>query len=154
MQILEYCRDKLEGVYQSFVTAFFFTQSAVSEVAPVSAGCYHCFLSIVGCFFHSGRAMLMLSLPLPPVISPPLKAPLTPRRLLIVCDNQQYGCSVVVNLDRLESHLKECEHNPKRPVQCEQGCGMVVPMDEVKVRAGVAAGRLTLWVYNSADVAS
>ena len=40
---------------------------------------------------------------------------------------------MVVNLDRLESHLKECEHNPKRPVQCEQGCGMVVPMDEVKV---------------------
>ncbi|XP_043203915.1 E3 ubiquitin-protein ligase NRDP1-like [Amphibalanus amphitrite] len=53
-------------------------------------------------------------------------------RLLIVCDNQQYGCTVVINLDRLESHLKECEHNPKRPVQCEQGCGMVVPMDEVK----------------------
>ena len=50
-----------------------------------------------------------------------------------MCDNQQYGCTVVVNLDRLESHLKECEHNPKRPVQCEQGCGMVVPMDEVKV---------------------
>ena len=56
-----------------------------------------------------------------------------------MCDNQQYGCTVVINLDRLESHLKECEHNPKRPVQCEQGCGMVVPMDEVKVRPERAA---------------
>ncbi|XP_076368626.1 E3 ubiquitin-protein ligase NRDP1-like [Tachypleus tridentatus] len=53
-------------------------------------------------------------------------------RLLISCDNSSFGCTAVVKLDRLASHLEGCEHNPRRPVQCEQGCGLVVPMDELK----------------------
>ncbi|XP_013785483.1 E3 ubiquitin-protein ligase NRDP1-like [Limulus polyphemus] len=53
-------------------------------------------------------------------------------RLLISCDNSTFGCAAVVKLDRLSSHLEGCEHNPRRPVQCEQGCGLVVPMDELK----------------------
>lgn len=55
-------------------------------------------------------------------------------RLCISCDNAQYGCSSVLKLDTLPTHLEECEHNPKRPVPCEQGCGLVIPMDELKVR--------------------
>lgn len=39
----------------------------------------------------------------------------------------------MVKLDALTSHLEECEFNPKRPVPCEQGCGLVVPKDELKV---------------------
>lgn len=38
-----------------------------------------------------------------------------------------------MKLDALSSHLEECEFNPKRPVPCEQGCGLVVPKDELKV---------------------
>jgi len=52
-------------------------------------------------------------------------------RLEIRCDNELYGCSVVVKLDTLSHHLKECEHNPKKPVPCSQGCGLTVPKDEM-----------------------
>ena len=47
------------------------------------------------------------------------------------CDNELYGCTVVVKLDILAMHLKECEHNPKKPVPCGQGCGLTVPKDEM-----------------------
>ncbi|XP_071490891.1 E3 ubiquitin-protein ligase NRDP1-like [Diadema antillarum] len=53
-------------------------------------------------------------------------------RLQIKCDNEGFGCVAVVRLDSLHQHLQECEHNPKRPIQCEAGCGMVIPKDEVK----------------------
>lgn len=52
---------------------------------------------------------------------------------MIMCDNANFGCTTVVKLERLEVHKEECEHNPKRPVPCEQGCGLVVPKDELKV---------------------
>ena len=29
--------------------------------------------------------------------------------------------------------LQECEYNPKKPVSCEDGCGLVIPKDELKV---------------------
>jgi len=53
-------------------------------------------------------------------------------RLNITCDNQPYGCNSVLKLDALGSHLEECEHNPKRPLPCENGCGFVIPKDEFK----------------------
>ncbi|KAK9499520.1 hypothetical protein O3M35_002543 [Rhynocoris fuscipes] len=53
-------------------------------------------------------------------------------RLSITCDNAMYGCQAVLKLDALSSHLSECEHNPKKPVPCEQGCGLIIPMDELK----------------------
>ena len=37
----------------------------------------------------------------------------------------------MVKLDSLSIHLKECEHNPKKPVPCSQGCGLTVPKDEM-----------------------
>jgi len=49
-----------------------------------------------------------------------------------MCDNAIFGCSVIIKLERLEVHQEECEHNPKRPVPCEQGCGLVIPKDELK----------------------
>lgn len=52
-------------------------------------------------------------------------------RLCINCDNAQYGCSRVLKLDSLAAHLEECEHNPKRPLPCEQGCGLIIPKDEL-----------------------
>lgn len=54
-------------------------------------------------------------------------------RLHIACDNKEYGCTAVVKLDMLPNHLNECEFNPKKPVHCELGCGLVVPKDELKV---------------------
>ncbi|KAF2902824.1 hypothetical protein ILUMI_03360 [Ignelater luminosus] len=53
-------------------------------------------------------------------------------RLCINCDNAEYGCTRVLKLDALVAHLEECEHNPKRPLPCEQGCGLVIPKDELK----------------------
>lgn len=32
----------------------------------------------------------------------------------------------------MANHLEECEHNPKRPLPCEKGCGFVIPQDEFK----------------------
>ena len=54
------------------------------------------------------------------------------------CDNEEFGCDVVVKLDILAMHLKECEHNPKKPVPCALGCGLTVPKDEM-VRLQVVA---------------
>lgn len=52
-------------------------------------------------------------------------------RLNVSCDNKDFGCESVVRIDSLENHLSECPHNPKRPVQCDKGCGLVIPFDEV-----------------------
>ncbi|KXJ28033.1 E3 ubiquitin-protein ligase NRDP1 [Exaiptasia diaphana] len=52
-------------------------------------------------------------------------------KLLISCDNNNFGCDAIVRLDSLNSHLSQCQHNPKRPIQCEKGCGLVVPFDEL-----------------------
>lgn len=46
-------------------------------------------------------------------------------KLQISCDNAGFGCTATLRLDQLQSHLKDCEHNPKRPVNCEEGCGWV-----------------------------
>ncbi|RMC22924.1 hypothetical protein DUI87_00070 [Hirundo rustica rustica] len=48
-------------------------------------------------------------------------------KLQITCDNAVFGCTAVVRLDNLMAHLNDCEHNPKRPVTCEQGCGTSCP---------------------------
>ena len=40
---------------------------------------------------------------------------------------------MTVRLDGLSSHLKNCEHNPKKPVSCQKGCGLAtIPKDELK----------------------
>lgn len=38
----------------------------------------------------------------------------------------------MLKLDTLARHLEECEFNPKRPLPCESGCGLIVPKDELK----------------------
>ncbi|CAG5130714.1 unnamed protein product [Candidula unifasciata] len=53
-------------------------------------------------------------------------------RLTISCDNKLHGCLVIVKLDALPSHLQDCEFNPKKPVHCDKGCGLIVPKDEMK----------------------
>ncbi|XP_074650058.1 E3 ubiquitin-protein ligase NRDP1-like [Tubulanus polymorphus] len=72
-----------------------------------------------------------------PITSNQLKpAPRITRTLLsklnISCDNCQFGCTSIVKLDMLQAHLQECDHNPKKPVHCDQGCGLVIPKDELK----------------------
>ena len=52
-------------------------------------------------------------------------------RLKIFCINKEFGCTVVVRLDGLETHRNECQYNPKRLVACEKGCDLKVPLDEV-----------------------
>lgn len=53
-------------------------------------------------------------------------------RLSISCDNAIYGCTQILKLDALTNHLEECEHNPKKPLPCERGCGSIIPKDEFK----------------------
>lgn len=53
-------------------------------------------------------------------------------RLCISCDNAIYGCTHILKLDALSNHLEDCEHNPKKPLPCELGCGSVIPKDEYK----------------------
>jgi E3 ubiquitin-protein ligase NRDP1 len=52
-------------------------------------------------------------------------------RLKIKCENERFGCTVVVHLDGLTSHMDQCQYNPKRPVSCDKGCGSTVPLDEL-----------------------
>ena len=58
-------------------------------------------------------------------------------RLTLKCDNSAFGCEAVLKLDALTSHLNECEHNPKKPMTCDQGCGLVIPKDELKVVSAI-----------------
>ncbi|XP_063702053.1 E3 ubiquitin-protein ligase NRDP1 [Culicoides brevitarsis] len=53
-------------------------------------------------------------------------------RLNIKCDNEPYGCSAILKLELLATHVQECEFNPKKPLPCEKGCGLVIPKDELK----------------------
>jgi len=50
-------------------------------------------------------------------------------RLDVSC---QFGCQETVKLDRLEIHESACDFDPKRPVPCSKGCGLVIPKDELK----------------------
>ncbi|XP_004927168.1 E3 ubiquitin-protein ligase NRDP1 isoform X2 [Bombyx mandarina] len=52
-------------------------------------------------------------------------------RLCTSCDNAPHGCNAILKLDSLPNHLVECEFNPKRPIPCEAGCGLVIPKDEL-----------------------
>ncbi|XP_039270136.1 E3 ubiquitin-protein ligase NRDP1-like [Styela clava] len=52
-------------------------------------------------------------------------------RLTLMCENRKYGCATIVRLDQLLSHQTECDFNPKKPIQCTRGCGVVVPKDEM-----------------------
>ena len=52
-------------------------------------------------------------------------------KLMIFCENKNFGCTLVMRLDQLPPHLFQCEFNPKRLVPCKEGCSMVIPLDEV-----------------------
>lgn len=69
--------------------------------------------------------------PMDDLIQPPRILRNLLSRLKIACENKGFGCTAVVRLDCLQSHLDACEYNPKRPVACDKGCGLIVPLDEV-----------------------
>lgn len=52
-------------------------------------------------------------------------------RLMISCDFASHGCTEVVKLDQLTAHQEHCTYNPKVPVACQAGCGLVIPKDEM-----------------------
>ncbi|XP_036307377.1 E3 ubiquitin-protein ligase NRDP1-like [Pipistrellus kuhlii] len=54
-------------------------------------------------------------------------------KLRIACDHAAFGCSAVVRLDGLTSHLSDCEHNPRRR-QGQQGDGLAGPREELPAR--------------------
>ncbi|CAF0734867.1 unnamed protein product [Didymodactylos carnosus] len=53
-------------------------------------------------------------------------------RLNITCENEPHGCSAVLKMENLNSHLVECEFNPKKLIECAQGCGLMIPKDAVQ----------------------
>ncbi|KAK2708721.1 hypothetical protein QYM36_014355 [Artemia franciscana] len=65
-------------------------------------------------------------------------------RLSLMCDNEKHGCPAVVKLEALQTHLLECEFNPKRPVPCSLGCGITIPFDELKDHNCVRSLRIEL----------
>ena len=40
----------------------------------------------------------------------------------------------MVKIESLAAHRDECEFNPKRPVECDKGCELFIPKDELPVR--------------------
>jgi len=70
-------------------------------------------------------------------------------RLSIKCDNATQGCTAVTKLDSLSAHLNECEYNPKKPVACEQGCGLTIPKDEMTTHNCVKELRGALQTTNN-----
>ncbi|XP_014760436.2 E3 ubiquitin-protein ligase NRDP1 isoform X2 [Drosophila ananassae] len=52
-------------------------------------------------------------------------------RLKIKCSFAENGCSQLLALEEYRSHVAGCEHNPKVVVECNKGCGMKVPKDEL-----------------------
>ncbi|KAK4302261.1 hypothetical protein Pmani_025637 [Petrolisthes manimaculis] len=109
--------------------------SEVLEDPLQAPSCEHAFCS--GCINEWLSRQQTCPVDRQPITSSQLKS--VPRilrsllsKLYISCDNKPHGCGSVVKLDALGCHLEECEFNPKRPVPCEQGCGLVVPKDELK----------------------
>ncbi|XP_065567268.1 E3 ubiquitin-protein ligase NRDP1-like isoform X2 [Artemia franciscana] len=51
-------------------------------------------------------------------------------RLTLSCSNQTHGCPASLTLERFAAHLRECTFNPKRPVNCQSGCGMTILFEE------------------------
>lgn len=97
--------------------------------------CEHCFCgSCVNEWFKHQQVCPVDRNPVTPIedlVQPPRILRNLLSRLKISCENKEFGCTVVVRLDTLVSHHNECQYNPKRPVPCERGCGLVVPLDEV-----------------------
>jgi hypothetical protein len=52
-------------------------------------------------------------------------------KLRLRCDHAAHGCSSIVRLETLASHVHDCEFNPKRPVACTAGCSLIVAKDEL-----------------------
>ncbi len=50
-------------------------------------------------------------------------------RLDISCENE--GCSAIIKLDVLVNHQIDCEYSPKKYIQCENGCRMMISKDEL-----------------------
>lgn len=79
-------------------------------------------------------------------------------KLQVNCDHMDEGCGEWLKLDSLEIHLKVCDFNPKKPIQCDKGCKLMhmkcetqshdcikelrVLLDETKVRHRQSEERL------------
>lgn len=65
-------------------------------------------------------------------------------KLKLKCDYASYGCTTIVRLENLSSHLHECEFNPKKPTVCTLGCNIVLMKDELKNHSCVRELRKTI----------
>jgi hypothetical protein len=52
------------------------------------------------------------------------------KKLPIKCDFESSGCSLSINLDELNIHVKTCLYNPLE-TQCEKGCGKFIARREM-----------------------
>lgn len=58
--------------------------------------------------------------------------------LLILCVTEQHGCQVEAELCQLETHEKNCEFDPERLTDCEQGCGTKLPKSNLQQHSCIA----------------
>jgi E3 ubiquitin-protein ligase NRDP1 len=53
-------------------------------------------------------------------------------KLKLKCDYADYGCNLILRLENLNTHLQECDFNPKKPIICALGCNILIAKDEFK----------------------
>lgn len=66
-------------------------------------------------------------------------------RLNITCENE--GCTTIVKLDALASHLTECDFNPKKLIECEKGCGMMISKENLTVNTVICLNSSIILIF-------
>ncbi|XP_040564960.1 E3 ubiquitin-protein ligase NRDP1 isoform X1 [Lepeophtheirus salmonis] len=122
--------DRFEGdVSEEFFCSIC---SGILEEAIQAPGCEHCFCSLCikqwlprhpTCPVDRSPLSLHDLKPIPRVLKNLLA------KLLIRCGHKD--CAKLVKLEQLSSHMKDCEFNPKKPVICDQGCGLALSKENL-----------------------
>ena len=55
-------------------------------------------------------------------------------RLELTCNFKENGCTKIIKLEQLETHLNECIYQPNKIIQCPNGCEKIIERNEIKVR--------------------
>lgn len=52
--------------------------------------------------------------------------------LELTCNFKENGCTKIIKLEQLESHLNECLYQPNKIIQCPNGCEKIIERNEIK----------------------
>ncbi len=59
-------------------------------------------------------------------------------RLEITCDYKSNGCNDVIKLDSLNTHLRECQYQPNKTIECPNGCEVIMQRSILSVSFPIA----------------